>query len=122
MFSDIFRQKKIPVLQVHKTIITLFPIFRTIIQAKFSSHFKDFASDSIYFEQWVAALEKQNERTYEKITIQTDLGKTQVYGLNLHLSNAETLIIFPGARTSSLFWDLDKGLNALKLAITNPKK
>ncbi|MGC4020448.1 MAG: alpha/beta hydrolase [Cyclobacteriaceae bacterium] len=38
------------------------------------------------------------------------MGKTHVWNLN-HPDAKETLVIFPGARTSSLFWDFDKGLD-----------
>jgi len=77
------------------------------------SFFKDHSKDTDWLQQWVRNLESQNGRTYIPITIQTSLGKTHVWGLNLHEDNAKTLVIFPGARTTSLFWDFDKGLDNL---------
>jgi hypothetical protein len=36
-----------------------------------------------------------------------------VWALNSRDTTLETLVIFPGARTTSLIWDLDKGLDNL---------
>jgi pimeloyl-ACP methyl ester carboxylesterase len=47
------------------------------------------------------------------LEIQTSLGKTHVWGLNTNDEHSDTLVIFPGARTTTLFWDLDKGLDNL---------
>ncbi len=63
------------------------------------------------YSNWVQKVAEQNGIQYELITIQTSLGSTQVY---IRPSSAkETLVIFPGFRTSSLFWDLDNGLSEL---------
>ena len=77
------------------------------------SYFKEPTIDLPRFESWVSQLEKLNRYKYEKITIQTSLGKTKVYELNSDKTNTETLLIFPGFRTTSLIWDLDKGLAPL---------
>lgn len=76
-----------------------------------TSYFKDEHSDKIYFENWVERLEENNSRQYERYEIDTSLGKTHVWGLNTKEKNLETLVIFPGARTTSLIWDFDKGLD-----------
>lgn len=78
------------------------------------SFFKNPDANKAWFKDWVRKLENQNNKTYEQIEVNTSLGKTQVYGLNLNSNSSETLVIFPGARTSSLFWDLDNGLKILK--------
>ena len=75
-----------------------------------TSSFKSPESDLKKFDAWVKNLENVNGRNYERISIQTALGNTHVWGHNT-INYSETLIIFPGARTTSLFWDLDKGLD-----------
>ncbi len=81
---------------------------------KTKSFFKDPQKDQHYFEDWVLQLEKINSRTYERLEVSTALGKTHVWGLNTDDTNLETLVIFPGARTTALIWDLDRGLENLK--------
>lgn len=77
------------------------------------SYFKDEKSDLSYFENWVNQLEKYNGRSYERYEIETSLGKTIVWGLHTKEDYSDTLVIFPGARTTSLIWDFDKGLDNL---------
>lgn len=78
------------------------------------SYFKDESKDQNYFESWVTQLEKNNGRQYERYEIQTSLGKTYVWGLHTKEEEyLDTLVIFPGARTTALIWDLDKGLDNL---------
>lgn len=79
-----------------------------------SSQFKEQAADLIYFENWVEQLERANKRIYNKIEVETSLGKTHIWGLNTEKAFKDTLVIFPGARTTSLFWDFDRGLDNLK--------
>jgi pimeloyl-ACP methyl ester carboxylesterase len=78
-----------------------------------TSHFKDEKADQGYFENWVSQLEKNNGRKYERYEIQTSLGKTVVWGHQTTENHPNSLVIFPGARTTSLFWDFDKGLDNL---------
>lgn len=77
------------------------------------SQFKDEPKDQKWFHDWVRQLEEHNGRTYERFEIQTSLGKTHVWGLFTQEDYPETLVIFPGARTTSLFWDFDRGLDNL---------
>ncbi|MBK7739972.1 MAG: alpha/beta hydrolase [Saprospiraceae bacterium] len=77
------------------------------------SQFKDETADRNYFENWVSRLEKNNSRQYERYEIETSLGKTHIWGLNTRDEQLDTLVIFPGARTTSLIWDFDKGLDNL---------
>lgn len=58
-------------------------------------------------------MEARNQRGYRRLDIETALGKTCVWRLGSENETAETLVIFPGARTTSLFWDLDRGLDNL---------
>lgn len=79
-----------------------------------TSYFKDPASDHRFIEQWVAKLEQLNKRQYERHNVQTSLGNTIVWGLNGARTSLPFLFIFPGFRTSSLFWDLDNGLQQIE--------
>lgn len=83
------------------------------MEIKKRSAFKDPAQDLQWFKNWVTALENHNQRSYQSLEISTALGKTQVWGLNLEHDDWETLVIFPGARTTALFWDFDRGLDQL---------
>jgi pimeloyl-ACP methyl ester carboxylesterase len=86
------------------------------MQIKQQSFFKDKKQDLLFLENWVKKLEKVNGREYERIVIDTSLGKTHVWGINTK-ENLDRLVIFPGARTTSLFWDFDKGLDNLNLKL-----
>lgn len=77
------------------------------------SQFKDETADRNYFENWASRLEKNNSRQYERYEIETSLGMTHIWGLNTRDEQLDTLVIFPGARTTSLIWDFDKGLDNL---------
>ena len=87
------------------------------METKFKSYFKNEQEDTRYFEKWVEKLETHNNRKYERFEISTSLGKTFVWGLNTKELNLETLVIFPGARTTSLIWDFDKGLDNLNVKL-----
>lgn len=84
------------------------------MKIKFESKFKDVSAAQLWFESWVSRLEHVNRRSYTKLELSTSLGKTVVYALNLDSTASERLVIFPGARTSSLFWDLNRNLDLLK--------
>ncbi|MFN8409877.1 MAG: alpha/beta hydrolase, partial [Flavobacteriales bacterium] len=86
------------------------------MKIKQRSFFKDEKQDLLFLDNWIKKLERLNGRAYERIEIDTALGKTQVWGINTK-ENSETLVIFPGARTTSLFWDFDKGLDNLGLKL-----
>jgi pimeloyl-ACP methyl ester carboxylesterase len=79
-----------------------------------TSKFKNSIQDKVWFENWVSRLETLNKKQYERIQLDTSLGITHVWGLNTHDESLEPLVIFPGARTTSLFWDFDNGLNHLE--------
>ncbi len=84
-----------------------------MIKIKRTSFFKDDKKDKSTFEDWVQKLEKLNHRNYQRIEITTSLGKTIIWGLNISAKNDTSLVIFPGFRTTPLFWDFDNGLNAI---------
>lgn len=78
------------------------------------SKFKNPIQDKAWFEGWVVKLETLNKKRYDRIQLDTSLGMTHVWGLNTQDESLEALVIFPGARTTSLFWDFDNGLNHLE--------
>ncbi|MFM2228436.1 MAG: hypothetical protein RL664_1779 [Bacteroidota bacterium] len=78
-----------------------------------TSQFKDESKDRAYFENWVTKLEKENSRKYDRYEIETSLGNTLIWGLHTKEEHLDTLVVFPGARTTSLIWDFDKGLDNL---------
>src|SRR5579859_5438853 len=78
-----------------------------------TSGFKDPAADLAWFRSWVKKLESVNNRTYREIAVETSIGITHVWGLNTDSDTNDTLVIFPGARTTPLFWDFDKNLDNL---------
>ncbi len=79
-----------------------------------TSYFKNPVENHRWFEKWVARLESLNQKKYERLELQTSLGKTCVWGLNLSENRLPPLVIFPGARTTALFWDLENGLRVLE--------
>lgn len=83
------------------------------IRIRHRSSFKDELTDKDWFINWVKRLEASNDRQYDQFEIETSLGITKVYGIPAKGTEQETLIIFPGARTTSLFWDLDRALDQL---------
>lgn len=78
------------------------------------SSFKNPAEGTRFFEKWVQQLETLNNTSYKRIDIQTPLGNTVVWGINTDKTDAKTVVIFPGFRTCSMFWDLDNALAPLK--------
>ncbi|MCC6460996.1 MAG: alpha/beta hydrolase [Saprospiraceae bacterium] len=75
------------------------------------SFFKNPEQDLAWLEQWVAQLERLNNRNYQRFSLDTTLGETHVWGLHTDDPSRDTLVIFPGARTTALFWDFDQGLD-----------
>lgn len=80
---------------------------------KKTSGFKAPEQDKKAFQQWINLLSETNNREYPAKEIQTSLGKTVVYCPGIHSATRENLILFPGARTTSLIWDFDRGLDHL---------
>lgn len=80
---------------------------------QYYSFFKNEQQDKNWFEYWVMRLERLNNRTYQRIQLQTSLGKTHVWGLYTEDPTLKPLVIFPGARTTALFWDFDNNLDNL---------
>ena len=83
------------------------------MKTPFHSRFKDIESDQQWFKEWIERLEKLNGKKYEQIFLDTSIGKTHVFALNKNHDDKPTLVIFPGARTTALFWDFNNNLNNL---------
>lgn len=78
------------------------------------SGFKDVLKDVQWFDNWAHQVEVHNNTKYQKITVFTLLGKTTVWGINTNNDTLPALVVFPGFRTSALFWDIDRGLDVLR--------
>ncbi|GAB3506297.1 hypothetical protein GCM10027341_39110 [Spirosoma knui] len=78
------------------------------------STFKKPAEAVTFLEHWNQKIEALNGFSYERITVLTSFGMTRVWGANLHLTEAKTIVFFPGARTCGLFWDMDNALLPLR--------
>lgn len=87
--------------------------YLAIVKEQFTSHFKDPLTDLAWLTSWSADLERQNNRSYTRTTVKTSLGNTHVWSMNDRDASMEALVIFPGARTSVLFWDFDRNLDHL---------
>ncbi len=79
-----------------------------------TSYFKNEMKRDEFFKSWISRLEKLNETVYQSVEIETFLGKTKIWQFNAERTDLKTLVIFPGFRTSSLFWDTDNALKQLK--------
>ncbi len=77
-----------------------------------TSYFKNNQADHEWFYDWAHRVQQFSGHSYQKLEIKTDLGHTVLWQTgNQHAK--KTIVIFPGFRTSPLFWDLDKGLDYL---------
>lgn len=84
------------------------------MQIHSQSSFKNPAETVRFFDTWIAQLETLNHIHYRRIDIATPLGNTVVWGINTDKTDAEAIVIFPGFRTCSMFWDMDNALAPLK--------
>lgn len=67
-----------------------------------------------FLEEWSNKLQQLNNSYYERLNINTFLGKTNVWAYNRQDIEKEALVFFPGARTCGLFWDMDNALLPFK--------
>ncbi len=77
-----------------------------------TSYFKNKQKDLEWFYDWANRVQQYSGHLYQKLEIKTDLGNTLIWQTG-NLNAKKTIVIFPGFRTSPLFWDLDKGLDFL---------
>ncbi|MBK6527208.1 MAG: hypothetical protein IPG07_17665 [Crocinitomicaceae bacterium] len=85
-------------------LLVHFVLFRTACS---HSYFKNGQN----FLQW-SVVKHHSGHSYQKLEIKTELGNTLIWQTG-NLNAKKTIVIFPGFRTSPLFWDLDKGLDYL---------
>jgi pimeloyl-ACP methyl ester carboxylesterase len=78
------------------------------------STFHEPAEASTFLENWNKEVEYLNGFQYKRITVQTSFGHTRVWACNTHLPTSKTIVIFPGARTCGLFWDMDNALRPFR--------
>jgi pimeloyl-ACP methyl ester carboxylesterase len=78
------------------------------------SYFKNPETRDRFFGAWFDEVQRLNGFTYERLDIPTSLGNTVVWGMNTADTDKKALVIFPGFRTCSMFWDLDNGLAAFR--------
>jgi len=84
------------------------------MKVKSVSSFKDQQTAEEFFAHWVQEVSSLSGTRYDHLSIDTSLGKTIVWGINSSRAELQTLVIFPGFRTSSLFWDMDNALEPFK--------
>ena len=77
------------------------------------SYFKDPESDRAWLEEWAAHMSAFTGNRYIKNAVKTSLGTTVVYTIPESAEQNKPIFIFPGYRTSALFWDLKGGLDIL---------
>lgn len=78
-----------------------------------TSNFKSDEESSKFLNYWILRLSLFNNKSYIKQELNTSLGKTIVWEFNNSPEATETLVIFPGYRTSALFWDFDNALDVI---------
>lgn len=84
------------------------------MKIKGTSCFQDPGKATEFLEDWATQVQRLNSSWYETMIIHTSLGKTRVWAYNTEDEDKEAVVIFPGFRTSSLFWDFDNNLASLK--------
>ena len=78
------------------------------------SSFKNVPAALDFFNGWISRVSEQSGTSYDRIIVKTALGETVVWGINTDRFDLKPIVIFPGFRTCSLFWDLDNALKPLK--------
>src|SRR5579885_3668558 len=94
--------------------LLFFAAIHKIMKIKSVSSFREPAKDLQYYEDWIKQLESHNQLSYDRLEIKTSLGNTSIWGINTGNIGLPSLLIFPGFRTSTLFWDLDRALDDLR--------
>lgn len=84
------------------------------MKIKGTSYFKKPAEAIQFLEQWSVDIQQLNNSYYERLSVNTSLGKTNVWAYNCRDIEKEVLVFFPGARTCGLFWDMNNTLASFK--------
>ncbi len=83
------------------------------VKIKAVSSFKTI-QDYQWLEDWCHRVQRANNSFYTRMNIATSLGNTVVWAHNAGKTGLETLVFFPGARTCSMFLDMDNALAEIK--------
>lgn len=66
-----------------------------------------------WIDTWLKDVLRTNKLCYERIEIETFLGKTSVLAKNHERADLEPVIFLPGGRTCGIFWDINNNLAPL---------
>ena len=66
-----------------------------------------------WLETWLGDVLRTNNLVYERIEVETFLGKTSVLAKNRERLDLEPVIFLPGGRTCGIFWDINNNLAPL---------
>src|SRR5215831_18772824 len=84
------------------------------MKIKGTSTYKNTSEATVFLEYWTNKIQQLNNSFYEKIIVNTSLGRTVIWGCNMQMKGIETIVIFPGFRTCGMFWDFNNQLAPLK--------
>lgn len=79
-----------------------------ILQSKYKSE-----NSRRWIETWLKDVLRTNELEYERLEIETFLGKTSVLAKNRERTDLEAVVFLPGGRTCGIFWDINNNLAPL---------
>lgn len=66
-----------------------------------------------WLETWLKDVLRTNDLEYERLEVETFLGKTSILAKNHERKDLEPIIFLPGGRTCGIFWDINKNLAPL---------
>jgi pimeloyl-ACP methyl ester carboxylesterase len=66
-----------------------------------------------WLETWLKDVLRTNNLDYERLEVETFLGKTSVLAKNHGREDLEAVIFLPGGRTCGIFWDINNNLAPL---------
>jgi pimeloyl-ACP methyl ester carboxylesterase len=79
-----------------------------ILQSKYKNE-----NSRKWLETWLKDVLRTNNLDYERLEIETFLGKTGVLAKNHEREDLEAVIFLPGGRTCGIFWDINNNLAPL---------
>lgn len=79
-----------------------------ILQSKYKT-----ADSREWLENWLENVLRANDLEYERLEVETFLGKTSVLAKNHGREDLEAVIFLPGGRTCGIFWDINNNLAPL---------
>jgi len=85
-----------------------FIVMGKILQSKYKNE-----NSRKWIETWLKDVLRTNNLNYERIEIETFLGKTSILAKNHGRADLEPIIFLPGGRTCGIFWDINNNLAPL---------